>query len=274
MSSSATGSVTMTGAAVPPPSIRSTSAAAGRSVGWGASSCRQSCSRLAGTAGLNVLGASGCDRLLAASTSNIEPRNGNRPVIASYSIVPTAYQSEAGVSDPPVACSGAMYSTVPNHSPPVSAETPPTSNSSASPKSSTTTRPSLVTITLDGLRSQCRRPARCSVRSALASWRVAEVMRVNSLRGARGSRSMRRTGEGVGVGTPESRRVSALSSSLLLLAVSGGVPSCARAKARKSTPSTSSIVKNHWSPELMSSCNDARFGSARSASRRNSRLNR
>ena len=35
-----------------------------------------------------------------------------------------------------------MYSTVPNHSPPVSAETPPTSNSSASPKSSTTTRPS------------------------------------------------------------------------------------------------------------------------------------
>ena len=71
---------------------------------------------------MNRRGGSGADRRLAASTSNIEPRNGSRPVIASYSIVPTAYQSEAAVSEPPEACSGAMYSTVPNHSPPVSAE--------------------------------------------------------------------------------------------------------------------------------------------------------
>ena len=79
---------------------------------------------MGGTAGLSRLGGSGAARRLAASTSNIEPRNGSRPVIASYSIVPTAYQSEAGVSEPE-ACSGAMYSTVPNHSPPVSAEASP-----------------------------------------------------------------------------------------------------------------------------------------------------
>ena len=89
-----------------------------------------------------------------------------------------------------------MYSTVPNHSPPVSAEAWPTSNSSASPKSSTTTRPSAVTRTLEGLRSQCSRPARCSVRSALASWRVADVMRVNSPIGASGLRSAGANGEG------------------------------------------------------------------------------
>ena len=47
-----------------------------------------------------------------------------------------------------------------------------------------------------------------------------------------------------------------------------------RTQVMKSTPSTSSMVKNHSSPDETSSCSAARFGWLMSASPRNSRLKR
>ena len=122
-----------------------------------------------GTRGLIARGAAGVAICFASITSSDGPPNGRRPVNASYSITPTAYQSLAGDSAPPAACSGAMYATVPYTCPWSTSDLTPVPNSVASPKSSTTTRPWPVTRTLLGLMSQCRRRRSCSVSSALTN---------------------------------------------------------------------------------------------------------
>ena len=104
-------------------------------------------------------GGSGAPCCLAASTRASPPPNGSRPVSASYSMRPTAYQSDAGVSDPP---DGLLGRHVRQRADVLAAGVgggPADVDSSARPKSRTTTRPSAVTSTLDGLRSRCSRPA-------------------------------------------------------------------------------------------------------------------
>ncbi|MBK7865300.1 MAG: hypothetical protein IPJ65_43235 [Archangiaceae bacterium] len=96
------------------------------------------------------------------------PSSGSAPVTASNSITPTAYQSAAGVSARPAACSGAMYATVPTISWSRAAALL-WSTSVASPKSRITTCPSGVTRRLLGLMSRCTLPDSCSAISPRVS---------------------------------------------------------------------------------------------------------
>ncbi len=54
------------------------------------------------------LAAFGLATFFCARTASGAPTKGSRPVSASYSTTPTLYQSVAGVSVSPAACSGAM----------------------------------------------------------------------------------------------------------------------------------------------------------------------
>ena len=85
--------------------------------------------------------------------------NGRCPVIASYSMTPTAYQSAGGAGGAPCACSGAMYAGVPASMPATVSPALGPRKAVTSPKSSTTTLPAWVTSTLDGLTSRCSFPA-------------------------------------------------------------------------------------------------------------------
>ena len=69
--------------------------------------------------GASSRGAGGSNRCLSIRTSSTPPRNGSRPVRASKSITPTLYQSLAGETGRPAACSGAMYAAVPTRCPSV-----------------------------------------------------------------------------------------------------------------------------------------------------------
>ena len=72
---------------------------------------RQTFSRSRGTRGLSLAGATGSSTSNCRSVSAADsPRNGGRPVSASYKIAPSAYTSAAGPTAPNRgdACSGAM----------------------------------------------------------------------------------------------------------------------------------------------------------------------
>ena len=90
------------------PSRRNTSRAEGRSSGRRRSRSTHRALRSSGTPGASSHGAGGSNRCLSISTARVPPRNGNRPVRASKSITPTLYQSLAGETGKPAACSGAM----------------------------------------------------------------------------------------------------------------------------------------------------------------------
>jgi hypothetical protein len=112
----------------------------------------------------NASGAGGSLYCRSATISAIVPTKGLRPVRASNKSVPTEYQSLAGVSASPMLCSGDMYSGVPTMAVDVcslgaSIRTRPLTASVLAagrtrPKSKSTTLPSRVTITLDGLMSR------------------------------------------------------------------------------------------------------------------------
>src|SRR6185503_17629371 len=72
--------------------------------------------KFSGTSGHNTRGATGSSDCFFARIVHMSPRNGSRPVSASYNIAPTAYQSLAAATSPPDACSGAMYGTEPTMS--------------------------------------------------------------------------------------------------------------------------------------------------------------
>jgi len=154
-------------------SARSTSAPVGRSAGSMASSDTQSCDRSAGASAMRRGGRRCCLRIRISSA---EPSIGSRPVNASYSMTPTEYQSDGGPGGRDIACSGDMYAAVPT----TDVSDSGASASATRPKSSSTTRPSFVTITFDGLRSRWIIPAPWRASRPLASWRSAARSRLSS----------------------------------------------------------------------------------------------
>ena len=112
-------------------------------------------------------GAGGSCPALSRKTLTADVAKGARPVNASYSVAPTAYQSLASDADLLVRSSGAMYAGVPRSVPSHSLDGDVTSL--VRPKSRITTRPSAVTSRFDGLMSRCSLPARWSVASPSTS---------------------------------------------------------------------------------------------------------
>ncbi len=90
---------------------------------------------------------------------------------ASYSNTPTLYQSAAGPTRLDAACSGAMYAAVPTTWPDRDSAA---ARSTTRPKSTSTTRPSRATSTLDDLTSRWTLPASCRALSPVTSPASAE----------------------------------------------------------------------------------------------------
>ena len=98
------------------------------------------------------------------------PRNARRPLSSSYSTAPKLKTSERASSGLPSACSGAIYAAVPITVPSMVAVSSESVTCLASPKSSSFTEPSVVTMMLAGFRSRCTTPLRCAASRASAIW--------------------------------------------------------------------------------------------------------
>ncbi len=168
-------------------------------------------------------------------------------------MTPSAYQSASGPTALPVACSGAMYAGVPTALASVSCSE---SISKTSPKSSSTTRPSVVTRTFDGFTSRCTLPAAWSAESPRATCRNASRSRT----------SLKLPEVNVGAPTSDGGKVPSGGSSTSVSVVWLGRRSTAvgdsdtwlrreepRIHVSRSTPSTSSIVKKTSSSTATSS---------------------
>jgi hypothetical protein len=172
------------------------------------------------------------------------PSNGNRPVSAWNSTTPSAYQSAAAVScTSPAHCSGAMYATVPTIMPSPRWRR---SRSATSPKSSSTTRPSLVTWMFDGLTSRWILPAACSACSPSASWGSAARRRSTSHGVGRGELSVIASSLAGAVGAAVGITIG--SGVIVVVTSSAGSPTLRPHRwVSRSPPSSSSIVKKHES---------------------------
>ncbi len=231
-----------------------------------------------------VLGAGGSASCFWISTSSAVPENGGCPTSAWYSTAPIAYQSASGPTASCRACSGAMYTAVPATLPPESSRSI-ASASVARPKSSSTTRPCAVTMTLEGLMSRCTFCAACSAAMPSASWRIASRRRPSSIDGRPGGGGVS-PGSGVSsCGHASASRGTAVRPSAVgasaratrgrdATLVAASTPGPPRTQVSRSTPSTSSIVKYQVSPSPNSSPRRTRFGCETSASVRNSALKR
>jgi hypothetical protein len=96
------------GSAARPPSTLKMVAALGRRSASGSSSARHRSSRSAGMPTTRLEGRTAGAMVLRTMTDRASPAMGSRPVSASKSMTPTAYQSLAGVSGRASACSGDM----------------------------------------------------------------------------------------------------------------------------------------------------------------------
>ncbi|PLC11106.1 hypothetical protein AUQ48_01105 [Kocuria flava] len=102
----------------------------------------------------------------AATSTEVSPTNGARPVSSSKSTHAAEYRSERASTDAPRACSGERYWAVPRTAWAWVSAGAVSSTARAIPKSMTFTWPSGVTITLAGLMSRCTIPARWLYSSA------------------------------------------------------------------------------------------------------------
>ena len=210
--------------------------------------------------------ASGCIISIAA------PVNGSRPVSASYSITPTAYQSLASLTGSPAACSGAMYAGVPLTA--VLRHALERAGIGDEAEVEHDHAPSRVTSTFDGLRSRCSLPAAWIAHTPCASW--ASASRSSAIRGRPRPGS---TARAVGPAPRASRTVTCACTACARRVSSsprsaGGAASGVRTNSRKELPRSSSIVKNHCAPLPTSSWSRTKFGCTTSASDRNSCLSR
>ena len=99
--------------------------------------------------------------------------NGGRPASISYATTPSAYWSEAPVSESPLHCSGLIYSGVPMVAP-VCVSPDCASDIFEMPKSVTKASPSLSTMMLAGFTSRWMTPPaeRCAYASADPTWKM------------------------------------------------------------------------------------------------------
>ncbi len=177
------------GGAGSPPCRRSrTSSAAGRAVGSTCRRSRHSFSRSGGTPTTKSDGRTARACCLARRTWRVSPSNGRRSVSASKRMTPTAYQSAGGPGSRKDTCSGAMYAGVPTIGSSLRAPPGAERYSPTTPKSSSTTRPPVVTMTFEGLMSRCSLPAAWIAATPAPSWRSA-LRRRPSSRTAKGLRT-------------------------------------------------------------------------------------
>jgi hypothetical protein len=100
--------------------------------------------------------------------------------------------ARASMSGEPSTCSGAMYAGVPSGVPMVLTASCCTGSATrAMPKSVMTTRPSLPSSTLSGLRSRCTTPAACAAPSPAQIALATSTTRASGI-GDRGSRALAR----------------------------------------------------------------------------------
>ncbi len=165
-------------------SVSATSRAlSGRSPGSRAMQPSTSAAISSGRSGRRVRGSGGGLVRRAVAMRNDESAcQGSSSVSISNSVTPRAYRSaRPSTFRSPSTCSGAMYAGVPTAPPTVL----PSEGSSmwvrAIPKSVTTTRPLLSSITLSGFRSRCTTPASCAAeRAAHVAWAMESARATDS----------------------------------------------------------------------------------------------
>ena len=134
--------------------------------GSGSSSFMASDARSFGAPLFRSVGGRRPGRRFASIMSTLDPLNGSWPVRIRRASTPTLYQSAAGVTRCDRRLLGCHVRGCPedhadrNERPRLASGVAAIGRSDARPKSSTTTRPSGVTSTFDGLMSQCTMPAR------------------------------------------------------------------------------------------------------------------
>ena len=120
------------------------------------------------SAGEASSGAGSLCRIAAIVEIEFSPLKARRPLSSSYSTAPKLNTSERASSGLPSACSGAIYAAVPITVPSMVRVSSESVTCLASPKSSSFTEPSVVTMMLAGFRSRCTTPLRCAASNASA----------------------------------------------------------------------------------------------------------
>ena len=106
-----------------------------------------------------------------AANPGVSPTKGRRPVSSSHSRIPREYWSAAGVSSPPVICSGDIYASVPMRL--AAVVTLPATR--ATPKSLSRIAPWSARRTLLGFRSRWMTPLLWAKSNAVASERAIRI---------------------------------------------------------------------------------------------------